>query len=214
MPEALKLYHAPASPNSRRVRMFLAEKSIAVPLVAVDFAAGEQHSEAYRAINARRVVPTLVLEDGTAIGEVLAIWRYLEEAYPTTPMLGATPKDKALVTMWERRAELEGFAAVMEGVRNAAPGLAGRAIAGPHDYAQIPELVERSKLRVANFHADMDARLAEVPFIAGETFSAADITALVTVDFATRAFNMPIPAESSGLRRWYAVVAARSSATA
>jgi glutathione S-transferase len=158
MPEALKLYHAPASPNSRRVRMFLAEKAISLPLVSVDLAAGEQHGDAFRAINPRRVVPTLVLEDGTAIGEVLAIWRYLEEAYPATPLLGATPKDKALVTMWERRAELEGFAAVMEGVRNAAPRLAGRAIAGPHDYAQISELVERSKRLVANFYGDMDAR--------------------------------------------------------
>jgi glutathione S-transferase len=156
MPEALKLYHAPTSPNSRRVRMFLAEKGISLPLVSIDLAAGEQHGDAYRAINPRRVVPTLMLDDGTAIGEVLAIWRYLEEAYQTTPLLGATPKDKALVTMWERRAELEGFAAVMEGVRNAAPRLAGRAIAGPHDYAQIPELVERSKRRVANFYSDMD----------------------------------------------------------
>ena len=130
MPEAVKLYHAPASPNSRRVRMFLAEKGISLPLVSIDLSAGEQHGDAYRAINPRRVVPTLMLEDGTAIGEVLAIWRYLEEAYPATPLLGTTPKDKALVTMWERRAELEGLAAVMEGVRNAAPRLAGRAIAG------------------------------------------------------------------------------------
>ena len=78
MPEALKLYHAPASPNSRRVRMFLAEKDISLPLVSIDLAAGEQHGDAYRAINPRRVVPTLVLEDGTAIGEVWpsgAIWR-------------------------------------------------------------------------------------------------------------------------------------------
>ncbi len=73
MPEALKLYHAPTSPNSRRVRMFLAEKAISVPLVSVDLGAGEQHGDAYRTINPRRVVPTLVLEDGTAIGEVLAI---------------------------------------------------------------------------------------------------------------------------------------------
>jgi glutathione S-transferase len=122
---ALKLYHAPASPNSRRVRIFLAEKGIAVPLVSVDLSAGEQHRDDYLAINPRRVVPTLVLEDGTAIGEVLSIWRYLEETYPATPLLGATPKERALVTMWERRAELEGFAAVMEGVRNAAPRLAG-----------------------------------------------------------------------------------------
>ena len=76
--------------------MFLAEKGISVPLVSVDLAAGEQHRDAYRAINPRRVVPTLMLEDGTAIGEVLAIWRYLEETYPTAPLLGTTPKEKAL----------------------------------------------------------------------------------------------------------------------
>jgi Glutathione S-transferase, N-terminal domain len=94
MPEALKLYHAAASPNSRRVRMFLAEKGISLPLVAIDLAAGEQRGEAYRAINPRRVVPTLMVEDGTAIGEVLAIWRYLEDAHPATPLLGTTPKTR------------------------------------------------------------------------------------------------------------------------
>jgi len=82
----LKLYHSAASPNSRRVRILLAEKGLTVPLVPVDLANGEQHSDAYRAINPRRLVPTLVLADGTAIGEVLAIWRYLEEAYPTPPL--------------------------------------------------------------------------------------------------------------------------------
>jgi glutathione S-transferase len=138
----------------------LAEKGLTVPFVPVDLAKGEQQSDAYRAINPRRVVPTLVLEDGTAIGEVLAIWRYLEEAYPTPPLLGSTPKDKALVTMWERRAELEGFAAVMEGVRNASERLKGRAIAGPYDYDQIPALVERSRLRVKNLYADLDALLS------------------------------------------------------
>src|ERR1700724_2366577 len=86
MSNELKLYHSVASPNSRRVRIFLAEKGIGIPLVPVDLAKGEQHSAAYRAINQRRVVPTLVFEDGTAIGEFPAIWRYLEEAYPT-PLL-------------------------------------------------------------------------------------------------------------------------------
>jgi glutathione S-transferase len=118
------------------------------------------------------------------------------------------------VTMWERRAELEGLAAAIEGLRNAAPRLAGRAIAGPHDYVQIPALVERSKLRVANFYGDMDGRLAEAPFVAGERISAADITTLVTVDFATRAFDMPISTDMHALKRWYDVVAARPSATA
>src|SRR6202011_5626890 len=207
----LKLYHSFSSPNSRRVRMFLAEKGLTVPLAPVDLAKGEQHSDAYRAINPRRVVPTLVLEDGTAIGEVLAIWRYLEEAYPTPPLLGPTAKDKALVTMWERRTDLDGFAAVMEGVRNAAERLKGRAIAGPHDYDQIPALADRSKLRVKNFYADLDTRLAEVPFVAGNTFSAADITALVTVDFATKAMGFAAPGEHASLERWYENVSGRPS---
>jgi glutathione S-transferase len=214
MSNGMTLYHSLASPNSRRVRIFLTEKGLSVPLAPVDLGQKEQHSDAYRAINPRRLVPTLVLKDGTAIGEVLAIWRYLEESYPDRALLGASPKDKALVTMWERRAELDGFAAVMEGVRNAAAGLKGRAIAGPYDYEQIPALVERSRLRVANFYRDMDERLKGSPFIAGDTFSAADITTLVTVDFATRALDMPIPSESETLKKWHDIVASRPSATA
>ena len=205
----LKLYESSASPNSRRVRLFLAEKGICVARVPVDLVAREQFSEAYGRINPRRVVPTLVLEDGTAIGEVPAILRYLEEAYPHRPLLGTSPTDKAVVTMWERRMEQEGFAAVMEAVRNAAPGLAGRAISGPHGYAQIPALVERGRARVADFHADLEARLSDVPFVAGDRFSVADITAIVTVDFATKALSLPIPAGHAASQRWYAGVAAR-----
>ncbi len=144
MSDTLKFYHAVNSPNSRRVRIFLAEKGLKPTLIPVDLGTGEQHSEAYRAINPRRVVPALVLEDGTTIGEVPAIMRYLDEAFPEMPLLGATPKDKGLVVMWERFAELEGFAPVMEGVRNKVERLKGRAVAGPHDYEQIPGLVDRS----------------------------------------------------------------------
>jgi glutathione S-transferase len=140
--------------------------------------------------------------------------RYLDEAFPEKPLLGATPKDKALIVMWERRAELEGFAAVMEAVRNAAPGLKGRAIAGPHDYEQIPALVARGKLRVNDFYADLDARLADARFVAGEEFSAADITALVTVDFATKGLSLPIRDDHRATKRWYGEVAARPSAAA
>src|SRR6202048_3602050 len=118
----IKLYQSASSPNSRRVRIFLAEKGLSVPLVTVDLGKGEQHSDAYRAINPRRDVPTLVLEDGAAIGEVPAIWRYIEEAHPAPPLLGETAKEKALVAMGERRAELEGFATAMEAVRNVGPG--------------------------------------------------------------------------------------------
>jgi glutathione S-transferase len=211
---ALKLYQSNGSPNSRRVRIYFAEKGISMPLVPVDLGAKEQFSEAYRAINSRAVVPTLVLPDGTAIGEVPAILSYLEGSYPEPPLLGTTPKQRALVTMWERRMEQEGFASVMEAVRNSLPGLKDRAIAGPHEYGQIPALIERSKLRIANFYADLNARLAQVPFVAGDQFTVADITALVAVDFATKAIEMPMPSDHVSTRRWYADVSSRPSAAA
>ena len=207
----MKLYQSSASPNSRRVRIFLAEKGISMPLVPVDLGTKEQFSEAYAAINPRRVVPALVLDDGTAIGEVPVILCYLEEVFPEPPLFGATPQARARAAMWERRVELEGFAAVMEAVRNAVPGLKSRAIAGPHDYEQIPALVERSRQRVRNFYSDFDARLTDVPFIAGEEFSVADITAVVTVDFAAKAAGLPIPDEHRALKRWYDKVSARAS---
>jgi glutathione S-transferase len=209
-----KLYEATSSLNSRRVRIFLAEKGISIPRVPVDLGAKEQFSEAYVRINPRRVVPTLVLEDGTAIGEVPAILRYLEETHPEPPLLGVSAKDKALVTMWERRMELEGFAVVMETVRNAVAGLKGRAIAGPHDYEQIPAIVERGRRRLADFYADFEARLADAPFVAGDRFSVADITAVVAIDFSTKALSLSIPEGHEASRRWYALVAGRPSMAA
>jgi glutathione S-transferase len=209
------LYESKASPNARRVRIFLAEKQLEIPTKGVDLGAKEQFSDAFVAINPRRQVPALVLADGTSIGEVPAIWRYLEEAYPEKlALLGTTPKTKALIGMWERRAELDGFSPVMEGVRNAVAGLKGRALSGPHAYEQIPEIVERSKLRVANFFADFDERLKAVAFVAGDEFSAADITTLVTVDFAAGGLKMAIPEEHTALQAWYDKVSSRPASKA
>ncbi len=210
----MKLYHASGSPNSRRVRMLIAEKGVDVELVPVDLGTREQLSDAYREINPRAVVPALLLDDGTVIAEAPVIMRYLDDTFPDVPLFGTTPKEKAVTAMWERRAELEGFAAIMEGVRNAAAGLKGRAISGPHGYEQIPDLVERSKQRVANFYGDLEARLKAVEFVAGDRFSAADITALVAIDFATRAFNMPVPEGAAATTRWYTAVSARPSVSA
>ena len=208
----MKLYQSTSSPNSRRIRIFVAEKGIKLTVVPVDLGAKEQFGDGYRAINPRLQVPTLVLDDGTSVAEVPAIWRYLEETYPATPLLGSSAQEKALITMWERRVELDGFAAVMEAVRNTVPGLKGRALSGPHDYEQVPALAERSVLRVKNFYADMEAHLAQTPFIAGEAFSVADITAMVTVDFATGAIKLPIPDDYSALKHWYESISTRSSA--
>ncbi|MGV7241137.1 glutathione S-transferase [Caballeronia sp. M23-90] len=210
----MRLYQSSASPNSRRVRIFLAEKDLAIPFIPVDLGVKEQFSDAYTAVNSRQVVPTLVLTNGTSIGEVPAIWRYLEEVAPLPPLLGTAPQEKALITMWERRMELEGFAAVMEAVRNTAPGLAGRALAGPHNYNQIPALVERSVERVKNFYIDLNTRLSQTPYVAGAQFSAADITAFATIDFANGALKMPVPEEYASLKRWYDIVSSRPSAKA
>jgi len=208
------LYESKGSPNARRVRVFIAEKGIEIARRAIDLGSKEQFSDAFKAVNPRMQVPALQLADGTVITEVLAIWRYLEEAYPHKPLLGATAKDKALVTMWERRAELDGFAPVMEAVRNALPGLKGRALSGPHDYEQIPALVERSKQRVSNFFADFNARLESAPFVAGDEFSVADVTTLVTVDFAANALKMPIPESHQSFRRWYESISSRPASSA
>lgn len=199
----LKLYQSNSSPNSRRVRIFLAIKGIQIEIVPVDLGSKEQFSEAYGKINPRRVVPTLVLPDGTSIGEVPAIQLYLEAIDPATPLLGSTPKEKAQVAMWDRRMEAEGFAVVMETVRNNVAGLAGRAIAGPHAYDQIPALVERGRIRLADFYSDLEARLNQTPFVAGDDFTVADITAAVAIDFATAVLKLGIPDENAATKRWY-----------
>lgn len=210
----MELYHSSSSPNSRRVRIFIAEKGLSLPTQAVDLGAKEQFSPSYAAINPRRQVPALVLDDGTTIAEVPAIWRFIEETFPEHPLLGSTAKEKALIAMWERRAELDGFMPTMEGVRNAAPSLKGRALSGPHDYEQIPDLVARSKQRVMDFFTDFDERLRSVPFVAGERFSAADITTLAAIDFAAGGLKLGIPAEHTALSDWHGKISARPSAKA
>src|SRR5579883_473425 len=173
----MKFYDCKPAPSPRRVRIFLAEKGVAIPTVQVDLRHGEQFSPEFRAINPQCMVPYLVLDDGTGIGESVAICRYIEEIRPQPPLLGIDAKDRALVTMWEHRMELEGFFAVAEAFRNSTPGFKGRAIAGPQGFEQIPALVERGKARVASFFRELDQRLGASEFVAGPRYTIADITA-------------------------------------
>jgi glutathione S-transferase len=210
----VKLYDCKTAPNPRRVRIFLAEKGLEIPIVQVNLGAGEQFSPAYRAINSRCTVPCLLLDDGTAIGEVDAICRYIEDIHPEPPLYGSTAKESALVSMWERRMELDGLLAAGEAFRNMVPGLKGRALVGPHGYEQIPALAERGAARVRHFHQDLDAHLSESAFIAGPAFSVADITAIVAIDFAASRIKLAIPDGASALRRWHNAVSARPSMAA
>jgi glutathione S-transferase len=191
----------------------MAEKGISVPTVQVDLRNNEQLTPAFRKINPDATVPSLELDDGTRINDAVGICVYFEAIHPQPPLMGETAEEKALVASWQREAERNGFYAVMEVFRNSAPGLKGRALPGPHDYEQIPALAERGRLRVQHFQEQMDARLGQSEFIAGPHYSIADITALITIDFAVRA-KMPIPENYEHLRRWYAQVSARPSAKA
>jgi glutathione S-transferase len=209
----MKLYDYAPAPNPRRVRMFLAEKGIALPTVQVDLRANEQFTPAFRAINPDCTVPVLELDDGTRIADVMAICVYVEAVQPQPALMGTDALDRATVTAWQRVVERDGFFAVAEALRNSSPAFKGRALPGADDYDQIPALVERGHARVGNFFRTLDARLAGHKFVGGETFSIADITAVVSVDFA-RWIRLTVPDECSHLRRWHAEVSARSSAKA
>jgi glutathione S-transferase len=134
----MKLHDCATAPSPRRVRMFLAEKRTSVPTVQVDLRTGEQFTPAFRAINPDCTVPVLVLDDGTAITDAIAICRYLEELHPEPSLLGRTPAERAVIEAWQRRIERDGFYAAMEAFRNSTPGLKGRALPGPDAYDQIP----------------------------------------------------------------------------
>ena len=209
----MKFYDCSTAPSPRRVRIFLAEKGISVPTVQVDLRNNEQLTQAFRAINPAATVPSLELDNGTRINDAVGICVYFEAMHPQPPLMGQSAEEKALVTSWQREVERNGFYAVMEAFRNWARGLKGRALPGPYDYEQIPALADRGRRRVGHFFQQMDARLAQSEFVAGPSYSIADITALVTVDFAAGT-KLPIPEDCTHLRRWHAQVSARPSAKA
>jgi glutathione S-transferase len=209
----MKLYDFAPAPNPRRVRIFLAEKGIALPMIQVNLRGNEQFSPAFRAVNADCTVPVLELDDGARIADVLAICVYFETAQPEPPLMGVGALDRANVAAWQRRVERDGFLAVVEAFRNSTPGFKRRALPGPDDYEQIPALAERGRARLGKFFGMMNACLADREFVAGKQYSIADITALVTVDFAGW-IKLGIPSDCSHLRRWYDKVSARPSAKA
>jgi glutathione S-transferase len=211
--ELMKFYDCATAPSPRRVRIFMAEKGIGIETVQVDLRNGEQFTPAFRAVNPDCTVPALMLDDGAVVADALAICGYLEELHPEPALIGTTARERALVTALNRQIERDGFLAAMDAFRNAAKGLKGRALPGPHDYEQIPELAERGRLRVGHFFRAMDARLETRQFIAGDRYTIADISTMVLTDFAAWA-KLAVPEECANLRRWHAAVSARPSAKA
>lgn len=206
----LTLYDCTNAPNPRRARIFLAEKGIRYDKVMVDLRNGENFSDAFRKINPDLTVPVLRIDDSTSLTDNAAIIAYLEAVYPEPPLLGKSPLAKAEIASWHWKAEHDGLLAVTDALRNSSPAMVDRAVAGPVNYSQIPALAERGLARVQRFFAALDAHLADKKFVAAGEFSLADITAVVSVDFA-RIVKVKPGDEHPHLKRWRESMEARGT---
>ena len=202
----MKLYDSKVAPNPRRVRIFLAEKGIEVPTVQVDIASGENRKSPYIDKNPLGGTPMLELDDGTCIAETVAICRYFEAKQPNPPLMGTDAKDQAVVEMWQRRMELELFRHVTGCFQNTHDFFKGR-------IEQIPAFGEVCRKTARARLAWLDGDLANRPFIAGDRYTIADITALCALDFG-RVVEIRIAPEQKNLLRWYESVSSRPSAKA
>ena len=206
----ITLYDCTTAPSPRRARILLAEKGVAHATVQVDLRNAEQLSEAYRKINPQCTVPALRTDDGVLLTDNAAITAYLEARYPEPPLLGISPIEKAQIASWNWRVEFEGLMAVAEAMRNSAPSLSNRALTGPTDYPQIPELAQRGLARLQQFFVTLNEHLANRSVIATDRFSVADITAVVVIDFA-RVVKVKPGEQHPHLQRWRAAMGQRAS---
>lgn len=203
----MKLYDGGRAPNPRRVRIFLAEKGLSVPLEPVDMGAMGHRSDAVTARNPLQRLPVLELDDGTVLTETIAICRYFEELHPEPALFGTGALGRAKVEMWQRRMEFNLFTPVAQAFRHIHPAMK------EWEVPQVPEWGEANKPKAVEFLRLLDKELAEREFIAGDSYSVADITGLVTVDFMKPA-RIQIPEDCAHVLRWHKTVSGRPSANA
>src|SRR5437588_2946549 len=202
----MKLYDGGRAPNPRRVRIFLSEKGMSIPVEKIDLAALQHKSAEFTALNPLQRVPVLVLDDGTVITESIAICRYIEGLRPEPPLFGRGALEEALVEMWNRRIELNLYQAVSAVFRHLHPAMKDME-------EQVPEWGEANKPRALDFLAFLDGELRDRLFIAGDHFTVADITGLVSVDFMKPA-KVELAVAVTNIKRWHAQVSSRPSARA
>lgn len=196
------------SPAPRTLRMYLAEKGIRLPAQQVDVFGGENREPAYLAGNPTGQTPSLRLDDGSTLGEAVAIMEYLEELHPDPPLIGSSPAERAITRQWQRRAELN----ITEFIHNAyhyAEGLARF----EHRIPVAPEAAPGLKAIAQNRIAWLDRMLAGHTFLAGERFTIADIWLYVWLDFAD-SVGQPFDRSLPTLGPWFERIGARPSATA
>ncbi|KAB2851614.1 MAG: glutathione S-transferase [Hyphomicrobiaceae bacterium] len=203
----MKIIETRLAPNPRRVRIFLAEKGIKVPFEELDLMKKELKTEAFSQLNPLQRVPVLVLDDGTAIAETVAICRYFEELQPEPALFGKGPLGRAMVEMWNRRMDLGLLFHVAQVFRHLHPAMAELEV------PQVKDWAEANRPRAIQLLEIMNQQLSENRFIAGDTFTIADITGLVAVDFM-RPARIARPTGLTHLDRWHAEVSARPSAKA
>lgn len=203
----MKLYDGGRAPNPRRVKVFLAEKGITVPVEQVDLGKLAHKSPGYAAINPLKRVPALELDDGTVISESIAICRYFERLHPEPPLFGTDAKDMAVVEMWERRIEFHLLGPISHIFRNSHPAMAAMEV------PQVPAWADANKPRVMDFLGVLDRDLGQHRYVAGDRFSVADITGMIAVDFMKPA-KLSVPEQLGNIKRWHEEVSARPSAKA
>lgn len=203
----MKLYDGGKAPNPRRVRVFLAEKGIEVPIVPVDMATLGHRSPEIAARNPLKRLPVLELDDGTVLCESVAICRYFEELNPEPALFGRGALGRATVEMWQRRIEFGLFAAVAAAFRHTHPAMVDWEI------PQIAEWGEANRHKALEFLAILDAHLEGKTFVADDAISIADITGLIAIDFMKPA-RIAVPDEFGNVLRWHATLKARPSSAA
>ena len=204
----MKLYQSYFSPNSRRVRIFLAEKSLQVPCTEIDLLKGQSHTSEYLKINPMGEVPALVMDDGTSIAESVAICRYFEMFQPEPCLFGSSAKESAVIEMWLRRIELKWFIPLTQYWLHTAPMWS-------HRVEQISRLAEQNRASMEQFLIWLDSEMAERDFIAGERYSMADIIAQTTMDHANSPYVcLEVSHDLKNLSRWHDRVSTRPSAKA
>ncbi len=205
----MKFYNA-LGPNPRLVRMFMAEKGMEVPdPIEIDILGGENRRAPYTDLNPGGQLPTLLLDDGTALAETVAICEYLEEIRPEPPLIGATPEQRAVTRMWTRRIELNITEPLANGFRYA-EGLA----MFKDRMRVIPEAADGLKAIAREKLEWLDAQLSDGrPCIAGKRLSLADLVLYAFLDFATGVGQARDPANKH-VAAWFERVNSRPSATA
>lgn len=201
----MKILETRTAPNPRRVRIFLAEKGITVPFE--DYDISSLKTPEFTALNSFQRVPVLVLDDGSAISETMAICRYFEALHPQPALFGRTPKEQGLVEMWNRRAELSLMLPVAQAFRHLHPAMAQLEV------PQVPAWGEANKPRALEALSKFEDALGQSRFVAGDAYSVADITLLVAIDFM-RPARIERPASFVNVARWQEEMKARPSSKA